>query len=102
MDDMMHSCGESAEAAVNSLSSLLASSFSLGQMVGPLIGSGLTSRFTFPWACTVMAMVLLIHTSVIFLAEIWSGKKSKEGEDEDGDRKIQHMLPCFQRGGRSR
>jgi len=79
MDDMMHSCGESAEDAVNSLSSVLASSFSLGQMVGPLIGSALTSRFSFPWACTVMALVLLIHTSVIFLAEMWSSKRSKEG-----------------------
>merc|ERR1711871_1165823 len=44
MDDMMHSVesrGDSSDAAVNSLSSLLASSFSLGQMVGPMIGSAL-------------------------------------------------------------
>lgn len=79
MDDMMHSCGEHAEDAVNSLSSLMASSFSLGQMVGPLIGSGLTSRFSFPWACTVMAVVLLIHTSVIFIAEMWSPRARDKG-----------------------
>jgi len=80
MDDMMHSCGDSAEHAVNSLSSLMASSFSFGQMVGPLTGSALTSRFSFPWACTVMAFVLLIHTSVIFLAEIWSPRpRTKDG-----------------------
>lgn len=33
MDDMMHSCGDLADASVNSLSSILAASFSLGQMV---------------------------------------------------------------------
>ena len=33
MDDMMHSCGDLAESSVNSLSSILAASFSLGQMV---------------------------------------------------------------------
>lgn len=35
MDDMMHSCGDLAGASVNSLSSILAASFSLGQMVRP-------------------------------------------------------------------
>jgi hypothetical protein len=33
MDDMMNSCGDLAGASVNSLSSILAASFSLGQMV---------------------------------------------------------------------
>ena len=60
MDDMMHSCGENADAAVNSLSSLMAASFSLGQMVGPIVGAGLTTRIGFPWACTLMALVLLL------------------------------------------
>ena len=52
MDDMMHACGELADASVNSLSSLMASSFSLGQMIGPMMGSGLSSRYSFPWAIT--------------------------------------------------
>lgn len=80
MDDMMHACGELADASVNSLSSLMAAAFSLGQMIGPVIGSGLTSRYHFPWASTAMALVLLIHTSAIILADIWSPRsRTKEG-----------------------
>jgi MFS family permease len=71
MDDMMHSCGESADAAVNSLSSLMAASFSLGQMVGPIVGAGLTTRIGFPWACTLMALVLLLHTTAIVAVDLW-------------------------------
>ncbi len=69
MDDMMHSCGEKANAAVNSLSSLLASSFSLGQMIGPLMGTFLTSRYSFPMACTVMSFGILVHTAIILIAD---------------------------------
>lgn len=80
MDDMMHSCGGDADSCVNSLSSLMAASFSLGQMLGPLIGSALTSRFSFAWACTVMALVLLLHTSLIMVAEVWSPRpRNKDG-----------------------
>jgi MFS family permease len=50
MDDMMRSCGDLADESVNSLSSLMASAFSLGQMLGPVIGSALTSRMGFAWA----------------------------------------------------
>ena len=71
MDDMMHSCGESADAAVNSLSSLMAASFSLGQMVGPIVGAGLTTRIGVPWACTLMALVLLLHTTAIMAVDLW-------------------------------
>ena len=39
MDDMMLSCGEYAEEASVALAPLMASSFSLGQMLGPLVGS---------------------------------------------------------------
>lgn len=81
MDDMMHSCGPSADAAVNSLSSLMASSFSLGQMIGPLIGSAITARLGFPWACTAMALVLLIHSSVVMVVEIMAPRKRHH---EDG------------------
>ena len=51
MDDMMRSCGEYADESVNALSSLMASAFSFGQMIGPLIGSALTSRAGWP-GCT--------------------------------------------------
>ena len=67
---MMASCGASADSSVNALSSLMASSFSLGQMIGPLIGSGVTARLGFAWACTAMAMVLLVHSSVIVLTDV--------------------------------
>jgi len=80
MDDMMNSCGELGDAAVNSLSSILAASFSLGQMVGPVLGTAMTSRFAFPWATTIMAFVLLLHTSAILLVERCSPPKSaREG-----------------------
>lgn len=80
MDDMMHSCGELADASVNSLSSMMAASFSLGQMIGPLIGSGLTSRMGFPWACSLMAVVLMLHTTAVFLVDVWSPRaRVKDG-----------------------
>jgi len=79
MDDMMLSCGELADESVNALSSLMAASFSLGQMVGPLLGSALTARFSFQWASTGMALVLLTHTAVIMLTEMWSPRpRSKD------------------------
>merc|ERR1719152_757779 len=71
MDDMMRSCGEDADESVNALSSLMASAFSLGQMIGPLIGSALTSRASFPWAATLMAVGLLGHVAVIMLVDTW-------------------------------
>ena len=70
MDDMMHSCGTHADEYVNGLSALMASSFSLGQMVGPLIGSFLTQRMGFAWACTFMAAVLLLHIASILVLDI--------------------------------
>lgn len=84
MDDMMHSCDELAGECVNSLSSMMAASFSLGQMVGPLIGSGLTSRLGFPWACSVMAVVLMLHTTAIFLVDVWRPRaRVKDGGYEE-------------------
>jgi len=79
MDDMMHSCGDSADAAVNSLSSLMASSFSLGQMLGPIIGSGLTSRVGFAWAGTLMAVTLLVHTACVMAVDVWSPRARIKG-----------------------
>lgn len=71
MDDMMRSCGEYSDECVNALSSLMASAFSLGQMTGPLVGSTLTARAGFPWACSLMAAVLLVHVAFIALLETW-------------------------------
>ena len=73
--DMMSSCGASADTSVNALSSLMASSFSLGQMIGPLIGSAITARLGFAWACTAMALVLLVHSSIIVLTDVWVPRK---------------------------
>ena len=75
MDDMMSSCGASADSSVNALSSLMASSFSLGQMIGPLLGSAITARLGFPSACSAMALVLLVHSSVIVLTDYWVPRK---------------------------
>lgn len=69
MDDMMLSCGEAAERAVNSLSSLLASAFSLGQMIGPMLGSHLSSRIGFPHACTLMSCAIGVHLVAIRLGD---------------------------------
>jgi len=80
MDDMMRSCGDYAEEAVNALSSLMASAFSLGQMLGPLIGSALTSRMGFAWACTTMAALLLVHLGFIVLADMYHPRPRTRGE----------------------
>ena len=79
MDDMLHSC-DNSEAAVNSLSSVLAASFSLGQMVGPILGSTLTSRYTFPWACTAMSVqILALMILIVFVDSSKSRQATKEG-----------------------
>merc|ERR1719331_480777 len=81
MDDMMRSCGEYADESVNALSSLMASAFSLGQMIGPLVGSTLTSRAGFPWACSLMAVGLFGHVAVVMLVDSWRPRpRLKDGE----------------------
>ena len=65
MDDMMRSCGSQADESVNGLSSLMASAFSFGQMIGPLVGSALTSRLGFHNAAMLMAVGLAGHIAVI-------------------------------------
>ena len=83
MDDMMRSCGEYADESVNALSSLMASAFSLGQMIGPIIGSTLTIRMGFPLACSLMALVLVLHLVVIAIVDSWAPRpraaRVKEG-----------------------
>ena len=68
----MASCGERADEALNSLSSLMASAFSLGQMIGPIIGSSLTTRIGFAWACTLMAVGIVVHLAAIAIVDAWS------------------------------
>jgi MFS family permease len=70
MDDMMASCGEYAEESVNALSSLMPSAFSLGQMLGPLLGSGLTQRMGFDRGCTTMAVLLALHVATIGIVDV--------------------------------
>ena len=82
MDDMMSSCGGAADTSVNALSSLMASSFSLGQMIGPLLGSAVTARLGFQWACTAMALVLLVHSSVIVLTDYWVPRKPRASDGQ--------------------
>jgi len=78
MDDMMHSCGEHADEASVSLAPLMASSFSLGQMLGPLLGSSLTMRMGFPWACTLMGFMLLVHIAAIAVVDVvWPRKATR-------------------------
>ena len=70
MDDMMRSCGEQADESVNALSSLMASAFSFGQMIGPLIGAALTSRVGFSYASMLMAVSLAAHLAVITFVDV--------------------------------
>ena len=39
-------------------------------MLGPLIGSGLTQRAGFEWACTLMACFLLLHVGLIGVLDV--------------------------------
>ena len=55
----------------------MAASFSLGQMVGPIVGAGLTTRIGFPWACTLMALVLLLHTTAIMAVDLWRRPRAR-------------------------
>lgn len=51
--------------AINALSALMTSCFSLGQMIGPLLGSFLAARTGFRWASTLLALALIAHTAVL-------------------------------------
>lgn len=84
MDDMMLSCGEGAGDCVNALSSLMASSFSLGQMIGPLLGSYLSSRIGFPWACTGMSLVIAAHLGCIALADVLAPRRRPQERAQKG------------------
>jgi len=57
----------------------MASAFSLGQMIGPLIGSALTSRLSFAWASTLMAVGLLGHVAVVVLVDTWRPRPRERG-----------------------
>lgn len=59
------SCVDRKDDAINALSALMTSCFSLGQMIGPLMGSFMAARVGFKWASTILAFVLLSHTAVL-------------------------------------
>jgi MFS family permease len=76
MDDMMLSCRRHAEEASVTIAPLIMSSFALGQMIGPLIGSSASGRMGFPWACTLMASLLLAHLAVIAIVSAVRPRKA--------------------------
>ncbi|KAJ1622571.1 major facilitator superfamily domain-containing protein [Pavlovales sp. CCMP2436] len=58
MEDMMLSSSDLEGSAVNGLSALMTASFSLGQMLGPLLGAFLAPRLGFPWSATGVSAAL--------------------------------------------
>jgi len=53
----------------SAISSLIAMSFSLGSIIGPLLGSALTDQFSFGWASTLYAGLLILL--IVFLILMW-------------------------------
>ena len=78
MDDMMLSCRKHAEEASVTIAPLIMSSFALGQMIGPLIGSSVSGRMGFPWACTLMASLLLAHLAIISIVSAVRPRKAMQ------------------------
>jgi len=76
MDDIMLSCRRHAEEASVTIAPLIMSSFALGQMIGPLIGASASGRMGFPWACTLMASLLLAHLAVIAIVSAVRPRKA--------------------------
>ena len=67
MEDMMASCGERSADHVDALSSVLTGAFALGEVVGPIAGTLLTSRVGFRWATTWLSLALLAYTAFLAL-----------------------------------
>jgi MFS family permease len=67
MEDMMVSCGANSSAYLNSLSGLMAASFALGQVVGPLAGTILTAWLGFNRSSTALATALSLYTMGLLL-----------------------------------
>lgn len=59
------SCVDRKEDAINGLSALMTSCFSLGQMLGPLAGSFMAARMGFGWASTFVGTLLLVQMAVL-------------------------------------
>jgi MFS family permease len=75
------SCVDRKEDAINALSALMTSCFSLGQMVGPLSGSFMASRLGFNWASTAIGLLLGAHTCVL----IYLQRQSRPHQDAGFD-----------------
>jgi MFS family permease len=67
MEDMMVSCGANSSTYLNSLSGLMAASFALGQVVGPLAGTILTAWLGFNRSSTALATALSLYTMGLLL-----------------------------------
>lgn len=67
MEDMRTSCGEKADAYIDSLSGLMAASYALGEMLGPVAGSALAAWLGFNWASTALASTLAVWTGLLFV-----------------------------------
>ena len=67
MEDMMVSCGRQGDAYINSLSSVMAASFALGEVVGPMVGTNLTALVGFHSATTALGLVLTAYTVLLAL-----------------------------------
>ena len=70
MEDMMVSCGANGSAYINyinSLSGLMAASFALGQVIGPLAGTILTAWLGFNRSSTALATALSLYTMGLLL-----------------------------------
>lgn len=49
-------------------------------MLGPLIGSAMTSRVGFAWAGTLMSVLITVHVAIIMSIDAWSPRpRLKEG-----------------------
>eukprot|EP00744_Colponema_vietnamica_P009219 GILI01013133.1.p1 GENE.GILI01013133.1~~GILI01013133.1.p1 ORF type:complete len:607 (+),score=112.54 GILI01013133.1:132-1952(+) len=65
MPFMIESVAHKGEHAVDVVSGITTSAFALGEICGPLVGSGLVQSFDFPWAATIFAGSLLVASILL-------------------------------------
>ena len=57
--------GDASEATVNALSGAMAAAFSLGQCVGPLLGSSAGARLGLDWVTTAVACAVVACAAAV-------------------------------------
>mmetsp|Transcript_15267 Transcript_15267/g.41001 ORF Transcript_15267/g.41001 Transcript_15267/m.41001 type:complete len:498 (+) Transcript_15267:86-1579(+) len=95
MEDMMLSCVDRKADVINSLSALMTSCFSLGQMVGPLMGSFLSARVGFTWSSTLVGVVMAAQTALLVHLQR-SSRRHQHGRSKCigwGGQREQNQLP---------